>query len=137
MRIAGSVPVSLVRPSTSQGTSFFFEQTQDLPGVFRLLGDQLLAVEKFQCVENGCRLPGAFLAGDRPQSVRGGQVPVLCRDEDRETGIIRRLIPEMTLQADACDGFDQVPEVNGLVWGDAGQLPDGLPLGPFRRRPRP
>ncbi len=93
---------------------------EDVPGVFRPVGIEPLAVKQLKGIQHRSGLLGAVLSGDGAQGVLCGLGPVRSGDEHREERILWCLVLEVGPKTDACGGVYKVTEVDAFVGADAG-----------------
>ena len=106
---------------------------EDVGGVPRPGGVEPVAVEELERIEDRGSLPRLRRARDPAQRVlsRLGAVP--GRDQHREARMVRRLVGEMRVQADARHRVDQIAQVDAFGRGDPRKLAEGMAPGPFRQ----
>ena len=112
--------------------AFGFEQGEDVFGVARLRGVELVGVEQFQGVQDGGGLLGAVGLGDAAQRFLGGLlgVPVAAvGDQGGELRVFRGAIDEMLGEAFRGHGIDGVPDVEGATDAGAFQALDEFSAG--------
>ena len=107
---------------------------EDVGGVLRPGGIEPVAVEEIERVEDRGGLPRLRRARDPAQRILGRLGAVPGRDRHREARIVRRLVGEMRLQADARHRVDQIAQVDAFRRGDPRKLAEGMAPGPFRQR---
>ena len=107
---------------------------EDVSGVFGLMGIESGAVEEAERIEDRGALSGLRRARDPAQRVLGRLSAIAGRDQHGEGGIVRSLLGEMALQADAGDRVDQVAKVDAFGRRNPRDIAKGMTLGPFQQR---
>ena len=107
---------------------------EDVSGVLGLMGIESGAVEEAERIEDRGALSGLRRACDPAQRVLGRLSAIAGRDQHGEGGIVRSLVGEMALQADAGDRVDQVAKVDALGRRNPRDIAKGMTLGPFHQR---
>ena len=107
---------------------------EDVIGIFRPGGVEPVAVEEFERIEDRGGLLRLRRPRDPAQRVLGRLGAVPGRDQHREARIVRRLVGEMRLQADARHRVDQIAQVDAFGRGDPRELAKGMAPRPFRQR---
>ena len=111
---------------------------EDVSGVLRATGIESGAVEEAERIEDRGALSGLCRARDPAQRILGRLSAIAGRDQHGEGGIVRGLLGEMALQADAGHRVDQVAKVDALGRRDPRDLAKGMApfrsLGPFQQR---